>query len=161
MKEPKARPTLARARCLCGAVRIEMQSPAMWAWHDHTRASRHAHGAAAAVWVGTWKSRMRLVEGEDGLTAWRDPGTGAVRSFCSACGTPMLYERAHSPKAVNIPRAAFETGVGREPRYHIGFEERPPWAYREEAVKPLKGFPGVVWTGAGRRRGGPEDEGLF
>src|SRR3569833_2342642 len=108
MKEPKARPTVARARCLCGAVRIEMQSP--------------------AVWVGTWKSRMRVVEGEDGLTVWRDPKTGAVRSFCSACGTPTLYERAHSPKAVNIPRAAFETGVGRVPRYLMGCEERPPWA---------------------------------
>src|SRR5262245_11819167 len=33
-------------RCLCGAVELEIDFPAFWAWHDHSEASRRAHGAA-------------------------------------------------------------------------------------------------------------------
>jgi hypothetical protein len=36
-------------RCLCGAVELEIDFPAFWAWHDHSAASRRAHGAAYAT----------------------------------------------------------------------------------------------------------------
>jgi len=39
-------------RCLCGAVELEIDFPAFWAWHDHSAASRRAHGAAYATYVG-------------------------------------------------------------------------------------------------------------
>ncbi len=146
------RPALARAECTCGDVALEIAVPAQWAWHDHSSASRHAHGAAYATYVGTWRSRLRFVRGEECLTRYEEAETGAARSFCSRCGTPILYERKRSPKNVNIPRALFSSGVGREPRYHVAIDELRGWAYLGEGLKPLKGFPGVVWDG-GRRRG--------
>lgn len=151
---PKRRPhaTSARGACICGAVRFEIDVPAVWAWHDHSAASRKAHGSAAAVYVGTWMSRFRLLDGEDRIGRFTEPGTGAVRSFCTGCGAPLFYERPHSPKMLNIPRALFESGVGREPRYHVGIEETPEWAYGGARLRPLKGFPGVVWEGPGKRR---------
>jgi hypothetical protein len=45
---------------------------------------------------------------------------------------------------VNIPRSLFTARTGREPRYHIGLDEAVEWEYRGEAVKPLKGYPGVM-----------------
>ena len=42
----KTRAMTAAGQCLCGKVRIEIGVPARWAWHDHKRASRVAHGAA-------------------------------------------------------------------------------------------------------------------
>jgi hypothetical protein len=51
-------------QCLCGAVQFEMEYPAFWAWHDHTRASRLAHGAVYATYVGTWRKRFRITQGE-------------------------------------------------------------------------------------------------
>jgi hypothetical protein len=138
-------------------VRLEIDAPACWAWHDHSRASQRAHGAQAAVYVGSWKSRFRLIEGENLLRRWEDPETGAVRSFCGRCGTPMLYERPSAPKFVNIPRPAFETGTGREPRYHLHLEEAPEWAWRGEPLGPLKGYPGVLWRRPGRKRPGELD----
>jgi hypothetical protein len=150
--EPRRRsPTRAEARCVCGDVVVEIAVPAQWAWHDHAPASRRAHGAAYATYVGSWKSRFRFVQGEDCLTRYEEPG--AVRSFCARCGTPMLYERKRAPNNVNIPRALFSSGVGREPRYHIRIDELRDWAYLGEKLKPLKGFPGVVWTGGGKKRG--------
>ena len=143
-------PTRAKARCACGDVVVEIAVPAQWAWHDHSSATRKAHGAAYATYVGSWKSRFRFVRGEDCLTQYVDPELGATRSFCARCGTPMLYER--SAQHVNIPRALFTSGVGREPRYHIAIDQLQEWTYLGEPLGPLKGFPGVVWNRGKRKR---------
>jgi len=136
-------------QCLCGGVRFEIDFPARWAWHDHSSESRRAHGAAYATYVGSWRSRFRIIAGLSAITRFEDKAAGTVRSFCARCGTPLFYERTRSPHMVNIPRALFQNRTGREPRYHIGIEELQEWAYTGEPLAPLKGFPGVVWE---RRR---------
>lgn len=138
-------PAQAAAECLCGAVQLEIDTPARWAWHDHTAASRAAHGAAYATYVGSWRKRFRIAAGEKHIKRYDDKTTGTVRSFCGRCGTPLTYERARSPHMVNIPRALFRSRTGRQPLYHIGIAELQEWAYTGEPLVPLKGFPGVVW----------------
>jgi len=142
----------AAGQCLCGAVRFEIDYPARWAWHDHKRASRIAHGAAYATYVGSWRKRFRLTAGEDQITRYEDKQVGAARSFCRRCGTPLTYERSHSPHMVNIPRALFLSRTGRQPLYHVGIEELQDWTYAGERLVPLKGFPGVVWERSGKKR---------
>jgi hypothetical protein len=157
--EPKpAKPSTAKAiaACVCGAVRIEIDVPAFWAWHDHSAASRLAQGCAYATYVGTWKSRMRIVKGTKSVTRFEDEAKRTARSFCAKCGTPLIYERASSQKMVNIPRALFATRTGREPRYHLSFEEAPEWAYRAEPLAPLEGYPGVLWERPRKKKGTPD-----
>jgi len=156
----KAPSTAVPGQCLCGKVRLEIDFPARWAWHDHSRASRHAHGAAYATYVGSWRSRFRITKGSKGITRFEDEATGNARSFCARCGTPLFYERSHSPQMVNIPRALFEGRTGREPLYHIAIRETPEWAYSGEKLGPLKGFPGVVWERP-RRKKRPRIDGDF
>jgi hypothetical protein len=139
-------------QCLCGAVRIEIGFPARWAWHDHTRATRIAHGAAYATYVGSWRKRLRVAKGEESIARYEDKATRTVRSFCRCCGTPLFYERAHSPHMVNVPRALFDHRTGREPRYHVGIDELRDWTYAGESLVPLKGFPGIVWERPGKRK---------
>ncbi|KAF0186589.1 MAG: hypothetical protein FD124_320 [Alphaproteobacteria bacterium] len=147
-------PTRAEGRCLCGAVTFEAGVPARWAWHDHSAASRRAHGAVYATYVGVYRSRFRFLTGEDCLSHFEDEN-GATRSFCARCGSPVAYGRAHAPTMINIPRALFDSGTGREPRYHIAIDELQEWTYLGEALSPLKGFPGVVWTRArGKKKAG-------
>jgi hypothetical protein len=148
----KARAGIVAGQCLCGAVRVEIGVPAFWAWHDHSRTSRRAHGAAYATYVGCWRSRFRVAKGEKQLTRFKNEATGDTRAFCARCGTPVLYARGRWPKMVNVPRALFDARTGREPLYHVAIEDSPEWAYRCEKLRPLKGYPGVVWTGAKRRR---------
>lgn len=138
-------PAQSRGQCLCGAVQFEIDIPARWAWHDHTRASRVAHGAVYATYVGSWRKRFRVTHGEDSITRYDDATTKTSRSFCQRCGTPLYYERGRSKHMVNIPRALFRSRTGREPLYHIGIDELQPWAYMGAPLGPLKGFPGVVW----------------
>ncbi|OQW56610.1 MAG: aldehyde-activating protein [Proteobacteria bacterium SG_bin9] len=138
-------PGQAKGQCLCGTVRFEIDVPARWAWHDHTRASRIAHGAVYATYVGSWRKRFRVTEGEDSITRYDDAATKTSRSFCSRCGTPLFYERGRSKHMINIPRALFKNRTGREPLYHIGIDELQAWAYMGTPLGPLKGYPGVVW----------------
>ena len=137
--------SVVEGRCVCGAVAFEIDFPAFWAWHDHSRTTRHAHGAAYATYIGSWRSRFRVTKGEDQITCFEDEARDTTRRFCAICGTPLLYERGHSPKMINIPRALFDSRVGREPRYHIGIDDVPDWAYAGESLGPLRGYPGVVW----------------
>jgi hypothetical protein len=159
-KSRKREAGTASGRCLCGAVEVEIDTPAFWAWHDHTPETRRAHGAAYATYVGCWKSKVTVVKGAAEISRFEDAATRSVRSFCGRCGTPVLYERDSSKAMVNIPRALFDTRTGREPLYHIGIEEAPEWAYRGEPLKPLKGYPGVMWEGP-RRRKRWQVEGMF
>jgi hypothetical protein len=162
MPAPEKRSAVqAEAACVCGAVRLEIDVPAIWAWHDHSQASRHAQACAYATYVGTWRSRFRILAGEDQLTRFEDAERRTVRSFCRRCGTPMLYERVRSPKVVNIPRAAFLSRTGREPRYHVGLAEAADWAYGGEPLKPLKGYPGVMHAPPRRKRRDAVADSLF
>lgn len=139
-------------RCLCGGVEVEIDFPAFWAWHDHTAATRRAHGAAYATYIGSWKKRVRITKGAELLSRFEDAATDSVRQFCGRCGSPVTYERGHSPKWINLPRALFDERVGREPRYHIGIGEKRDWIYTGAPLVPLKGYPGVVWERPGRKR---------
>src|SRR5436309_9506620 len=109
-----------QGECLCGKVQFEIDFPARWAWHDHTSASRRAHGAAYATYVGSWRKRLRVMKGKAAISRFEEKASKNARSFCSQCGTPLFYERARSPHMVNISRALFGSRTGRQPLYHIG-----------------------------------------
>jgi hypothetical protein len=144
-----------QGQCLCGDIRLEIDFPARWAWHDHSAASRHAHGAAYATYVGSWRRRFRITQGQSNITQFEDPASGTTRSFCARCGTPICYERARSPHMVNVPRTLFKTRTGRQARYHIAIDQMPEWTYLGERLAPLKGFPGVFWDRSKRKPRAP------
>jgi len=139
-------------QCACGTVQLEIDVPARWAWHDHSAASRLAQGCAYATYVGSWRSRFRILRGARSITRFEDAKSGTARSFCAKCGTPLFYERGHSPQMVNIPRALIATRTGREPLYHIAIQQQAEWIYKGETLVPLKGFPGVVWQRPVRKK---------
>jgi hypothetical protein len=161
-KEAKAaKPVgIAAGQCLCGEVHFEIDTPVRWAWHDHSVASRRAHGAVYATYVGSWRKRFRVTKGNASIARYEDKATKTVRGFCARCGTPLFYERARSPHMVNIPRALFSGRTGRQPLYHIAIEELQEWAWTGEPLVPLKGFPGVVWQRSKKKKR-VEHEGMF
>ena len=159
-KPRKASAVQASGQCVCGAVALEIDVPARWAWHDHSEASRRAQGCAYATYVGSYRSRFRILRGAETITRFEDAEAGTTRSFCARCGTPLVYERSRSPTMVNIPRALFTERTGREPRYHLSLHEAPDWRYAGEALAPLKGYPGVMWERP-KRKPRRETDGLF
>ena len=151
----------AAGQCLCGKVGFEIDVPARWAWHDHSAASRRAHGAAYATYVGSWRKRFRITKGKAAHHALRGQSDKnraqllrALRHAADSTNAPR------SPHMVNIPRALFSGRTGRQPLYHIAIEELQEWAYTGEPLVPLKGFPGVVWQRSKKKKRG-EREGMF
>jgi hypothetical protein len=138
--------------CLCGAVELEIDLPAFWSWHDHSAASRRAHGTAYATYVGCWRKHARVVKGQRNIARFEDAKTESTRSFCTRCGAPLLYERKRSPHMINILRALFSGRTGREPRYHVAVEELQDWTYTSHRLVPLKGYPDIVWERPKSRR---------
>src|SRR4051812_11251852 len=147
----------ASGQCLCGKIAFEIDVPSRWAWHDHSAASRRAHGAAYATYVGSWRKRFRITRGKALLARYEDAKTKTARSFCRQCGTPVIYERARSPHMVNVPRALFGSRTGREPLYHNAIEELQEWAYTGAPLVPLKGFVGWVWQRSRKKNPAGED----
>ena len=81
MKREFSDPATVPGQCLCGAVAFEIDYPAFWAWHDHTRASRMAHGAAYATYIGAWRKRFRMTTGEDEIARYEDKAAGGCTQF--------------------------------------------------------------------------------
>ena len=70
-------------QCLCGKVGFEIDTPARWAFHDHSAASRRAHGAAYATYIGSWRKRFRIIKGKTAITRYEDKAAKLARSFCA------------------------------------------------------------------------------
>ena len=141
----------ATGQCLCGKVTFEIDVPARWAWHDHSAASRRAHGAAYATYVGSWKKRFRITAGKTALTRYEDKATKTARSFCAALRhahrvrarragrtwstSPRAVQRTHRPPAALSHRDRRAAGMG---------------LYRR-AAGAAEGL-SRVWSGSARKR---------
>lgn len=116
-----------------------------------SRASRVAHGAAYATYVGVWRKHFRVTEGEDEIVRYEHAPDTTARSFCRRCGTPLIYERPRSRHMINVPRALFANRTGRQPIYHWAIEEMQDWVYTGARVTPLKKYPGYVRQSARKK----------
>jgi hypothetical protein len=108
-----------RAYCASASADLDRDGRRRGIRPDHSAASRRAHGAAYATYIGCWRKHARVTKGRRSVARFEDATTESTRSFCSRCGTALLYERKRSPHMVNIPRALFTGRTGREPRYHV------------------------------------------
>ena len=97
MAKPARSAGIASGQCLCGRVGFEIDTPARWAWHDHSSASRRAHGAAYATYVGSWRKRFRITRGKSGISRVEDGQGKPLRSSCASRGPPLAYDPTGSP----------------------------------------------------------------
>jgi hypothetical protein len=89
-------------RCLCGAVELQIDFPAFWASHDHSAASRRAHGAAYATYIGCWRKHARVVKGRKSIARFEDIKTDSssaiLRSYSATC-TASASSSLNSPSS--------------------------------------------------------------
>jgi hypothetical protein len=138
---------IATGQCLCGKIQVEIAIPAFWAWHDHSRATRRAHGATYATYVGCWRSRVRVAKGKIQLAHFKDPVTGDERTFCSRCGTPVAYARARSPRMVRSRHCAELCDRSRL----LSHRNRSACKWRFESLAFRLGVRGSIWNRINRK----------
>ncbi len=116
-----------RGSCLCGVVRFEVDEFLPQVAHCHCSMCRKFHGAAYATIAGVSRSKFRWVEGEDGLKRYTAEN-GTTRTFCSHCGSSMMFSSPRAPQdVVEIALGTVDGDVPIEPNAHIFVGSSANW----------------------------------
>ncbi len=126
-------------RCLCGAVRYEVDGPFQMMMHCHCSMCRKHHGTAFSTFTSAPLSGFRWVQGEDDIVTYRS-STGGTRSFCGQCGsvTPVLMADAG---VVVCPAGNLEGDIGIEPQAHIFVGSKAAWETITDDLPQHAGYP--------------------
>jgi hypothetical protein len=102
---------MATGRCLCGAVRYEVQGPLRDVLLCHCEECRRWHGHFSAC-TAARREDLVLLE-QDGLR-WIDSphsDAGARRGFCAQCGSSLFWDAPDRP-TVSIAAGTLDDATG-------------------------------------------------
>ena len=109
--------------CQCGAVRFRAEIRLATAHICHCRMCQKAAGNYFMPLANVMKSKFQLTRGEISWFASSDP---VRRGFCSACGTPLIFETL-SAKHLNVTLGALDDPKAVQPLTQFGLEAKLPW----------------------------------
>ena len=105
-REPKAIVDLS-ATCACGAVTVAVKGPIwsmfMCSCEDCQKASGAGHSAVAI----TDPDAVKVTGAVRQFSRPADSGATFTRSFCPACGTPLLGQSSRAPGNIMLPVGLF------------------------------------------------------
>ena len=111
-------------RCACGAVRFSAEGEPVWAAYCHCEDCRRATGAPVTLWVGFEAAKVSWT----GTAAERTTGSGCVRRWCGACGSPLSYADATIRGGeIYLAIGAFEAPERVAPMAHAFWPSRLPF----------------------------------
>ena len=128
--------------CLCGAVRFDIELPALFCAHCHCSMCRRAHGAGYVTWTAAPYERFRVVAGADRLVRYRSSEHG-TRTFCGTCGSTLFCESTNHPAWIDIVVANLDGDVGLAPQAHFYFDDRASWTRVADELPRFGGTTGV------------------
>lgn len=117
---------IVRGSCLCGGVRFEVTPPFLRANHCHCSRCRKHSGTTGCMQARVWREQFRLLEGEE-LIRVLGRGEGAVKAFCSTCGSSLFGGDWPEGKQVSIRMGAFDDDPGIRLQFHSFVDSRAPW----------------------------------
>jgi hypothetical protein len=115
-----------RGSCLCGAVRYEMSGAIEEIHHCHCSRCRKAHGAAFSTYAQVARDGFRFVQGEEKVRHFRS-SPPVQRSFCSECGSNLIFGFDGLPDAVWVAAGTFDDDPGQRPQAHIFVASKACW----------------------------------
>ena len=124
--------TTATGGCYCGNVRFRVTRQPITQANCHCANCRRAAGAQAVAWITVPRMSFELQQGKP--MEYRTD-TGAVRTFCDACGTSLTYEINSRPDEIDITTGSLDRPEEFPPTKDVFAEEKLPWV---ELVKPGK-----------------------
>jgi len=112
--------------CLCGGVRYEVRGSFLRAGHCHCSRCRRHSGAAVGTQGRVRRTDFKLVTGADLIRVFRPEG-GAVKAFCSVCGSSLFGGTWPDGPEVSIRLGSVDGDPGIRPQYHTFVGSRAPW----------------------------------
>ena len=115
-----------RGSCLCGGVRFEVELPFRRANHCHCSRCRKHSGTFGETQGRVPREGFRLLQGGELITVFRPEG-GAVKAFCTACGSSLFGGTWPAGDEVSVRFGALDGDPGIRPQYHSYVASRAPW----------------------------------
>ena len=113
-------------RCMCGAVRYELQSEPFDAGWCHCRTCQLTSGSAAMVFASVAEGDLKWTSGAEHVRSVRS-STFGHRSFCGQCGTPFLMKVDHQPESVDFTVTTLDEPEAVAPGFHIFWSSKVGW----------------------------------
>jgi hypothetical protein len=139
-------------QCLCGAVRFRVSGELGETRLFYCELCRRANGTAFSANVRVPASAYRLLSGE-ALIKGYESSPGAVRSFCSCCGSPVFAKVAADPEHIRVRLGTLSKTAQARVVAHVWVGSKPDWypiesglPQHEQAairgVAPIRAAPG-------------------
>ena len=112
--------------CLCQGVKYRIEEPFGAMENCHCTDCRKAHGAAFATGIDLPRKSLTFHQGENLLRRFKAQ-TGAIRSFCSVCGSTLIWESDERSETLTMAAATLDTPIHRKPDFHIFVSSKVPW----------------------------------
>ena len=112
--------------CLCGAVRYEIDAPAVSTGYCHCRICQKFTGSAMSAWTAFPVSAVRFVDAEPRYFASTPI---AERGFCPTCGASLTYKlvRPRETAFLVVFTSSLDQPQDHAPTIHSGIESQLPW----------------------------------
>ena len=96
--------------------------------HCHCTMCQKFHGAAFSTFVEAKRKDLHWLSGKDLLKEY-EADNSSVRTFCSNCGSSLLFESRYNREAetIEIALAAFDEHQAVTPDAHIYTESKVDW----------------------------------
>ena len=115
-----------RGSCLCGGVRFVVTATFRRANHCHCSRCRKHSGSFGLTTGRVPRQGFRLVAGDELIRVFRPDG-GAVKAFCSVCGSSLFGGLWPEGPEVSIRLGSVDRDPGIRPQYHSFVDSRAAW----------------------------------
>jgi hypothetical protein len=113
--------------CLCGGVRFVLSRPAEAAGYCHCTRCQKRTGGASSAQARIDGTTFTLTQGEELVRAWKPPGGGFEKAFCSVCGSHLFSRNPDDASQMSIRMAAFDGDPGVRPSWRTFVAYAAPW----------------------------------
>ncbi len=110
--------------CLCGAVRLRIDTPPVNSGYCHCRFCQLNSGAPVVAFVEVPLAAFAYVKGTPGVFRSSDWGQ---REFCAACGSFLVYRNRNAATTVSINTASLDDPAPFAPTHHVFAARRITW----------------------------------
>ncbi|SEC70438.1 MULTISPECIES: GFA family protein [unclassified Beijerinckia] len=111
--------------CLCGAIKYAVNGELGDAVYCHCSRCRKASGSAFAANSAIADTSFKIVSGNERLKTF-STSEGVHRTFCSACGSPIMSRRDSLPGVLRLRLGTLDRAT-RGPMAHIFVGSKADW----------------------------------
>jgi hypothetical protein len=116
--------TTLKGGCFCGRVRYEVTGTPFHETICHCAICRGTTGAASVAWFSIERSHFRFTEGAPARFKSTRRGT---RSFCSECGTQLVFETENYPDEVDVTICSLDDPESVKPKDETWVSSKLRW----------------------------------